>query len=386
MKHKSGYQKKVLMLSSVASMIDQFNMSNIRMLLKMEYEVHVACNFKEGNTCDGRRIKKFQKALEEMCVVWHQWDCPRNVWPVWKCCRAYRQLLELARQHAFVWIHCHSPVGGVLARLVAHRRKIRVAYTAHGFHFYKGAPLKSWLLYYPVEKLLSRWTDVLITVNKEDYCFAMLHLEAGKVFRIPGIGIDTERFAAYDPKETKEVFCRNMQIPEDANILLSVGELSVRKNHSQVLPLLQQLDQNVYYVVCGQGELREYLEGYALKLGIQERVRLLGFQEELRDIYKYADIFVFPSLQEGLPAALMEAMASGLPCVVSDIRGNRELIDKSGGIRVPLEHPGRFRKAVQRLLDDEARRQEYGRYNQRKIRNYDQEIVYRRMKKIYEEL
>ena len=138
-------QRKVLMLSSVASMIDQFNMSNIRLLLEMGYEVHVACNFTKGNTCDQRRVKKLCGTLREMRVRLHPWDCPRTICP--GCLRAYRQLLELLARIPFAWMHCHSPVGGALARLAGHRMGVPVVYTAHGFHFYKGAPLKNWLVY-----------------------------------------------------------------------------------------------------------------------------------------------------------------------------------------------------------------------------------------------
>lgn len=156
-------KEKVLVAASVASMIDQFNMPNIRLLLEMGYEVHVACNLKEGNTCDDRRIRRLVKTLDELHVRLHQWDCPRSILPAWKCYRAYRQFLGLLKRQRFAWIHSQSPVGGALARIAAHGLGIRVAYTAHGFHFYKGAPLQNWLLYYPAEKLLARWTDRLWT-------------------------------------------------------------------------------------------------------------------------------------------------------------------------------------------------------------------------------
>ncbi len=188
----SDSKKAVLMIASVASMIDQFNMPNIRLLQEMGYEVHVACNFKEGNTCDAKRIRKLKETLASMQVVWHQWDCPRDVSSVKKCWNAYCQLRRLFRNNTFAWMHCHSPIGGALARIAARKGKIRVIYTAHGFHFYRGAPLRNWMFYYPVEKLLAGWTDVLITINREDYQFAGRRLKAGAVCHIPGVGIDVE--------------------------------------------------------------------------------------------------------------------------------------------------------------------------------------------------
>lgn len=391
-------KKTILMLASVASMIDQFNMQNIRLLLEMGYAVSVACNFYAGNTCDRKRIRKLVQTLRKLDVTYYQWDCPRNIVPLTACLRAYRQLTELTDKHSFAWIHCHSPVGGVLARLVAHQKGIRVIYTAHGFHFYKGAPLKNWLLYYPAEKLLSYWTDVLITVNWEDYRFAKHHLCPGQLYHIPGVGIDTDRFAKKVPQ--KRVFRRKYQIPNDAVLLLSVGELSNRKNHRAVINAMAELSMpDLYYLVCGQGPCDSKLRKQADMLGIGECVKLAGYQEDLEEFYVNADIFVFPSVQEGLPAALMEAMAAGLPCIVSDIRGNRELIGwnqemdgmhdnvrdiaRVGGIRFLLKQPEQLGVAIARMVQDQKLRQVCGIYNQKKMKGYDKKVVDRQMWEIY---
>ncbi len=427
---QSGGIRKVLMCASVASMIDQFNLPNIRLLQEMGYEVHVACNFKEGNTCDARRLRELKRELRQMRAVWHQWDCPRSVYAFKKCCVAYRQLWKLTREHMFAWIHCHSPVGGALARMVAHQRNLRVIYTAHGFHFYKGAPFIHWFLYYPAEKLLSYWTDVLITVNKEDYRLAKRKLRAQRVYRIPGVGIDVAKFGQYPvnmPKmqdhtermndekrkfdekrrfhekrrfDEKRKFCRICKIPEDALVLLSVGELNKGKNHQMVLDALASMKRpNIYYFICGQGSRQKRLEQYAARLGVSSRVRMLGYQKNMPYIYRNSDIFVFPSMREGMPVALMEAMAAGMPCVVSDIRGNKELISdppagqwphkkgmlpQPGGMRFQLRRPWQLKKALELLAGNEALRKECGAYNQRKIRNYAQETVQKYMRKIYE--
>lgn len=386
---------KVLIAASVASMIDQFNLPNIRLLQKLGYEVHIACNFKEGNTCSAKRIRNLQEGLKEMQAMWHQWDCPRNPGNVLQCHRAYRQLWELTRQYAFAWIHCHSPLGGALARIVAYRRGIRVIYTAHGFHFYRGAPLKNWIVYYPVEKLLSYGTDLLITVNQEDYCFARHRLRQKKTCHIPGVGIDVEKFRPLD-KEQKRMrrkqFCLKYRIPREAIVLLSVGELSRRKNHQLVLSALAELArEDVYYVICGRGAYRKKLIRQAERLGISSRVRMIGFQEDMARIYQSADMFVFPSLQEGMPTALMEAMAAGLPCIVSDIRGSRELVTEQGGSRFQL-YPGRARfvntqlqEQMTRLLEQPQLWERYGRHNQEKVKSYDITVVNKKMKHIYEE-
>ncbi len=384
---------KVLLAASVASMIDQFNMANISLLKQLGYEVHVACNFQEGNTCNSARIQKLQKNLTRLHVIWHQWDCPRGTGSVQKCLQAYDQLLELLTIHAYAWMHCHSPVGGVLARIAAHKKGIPVVYTAHGFHFYQKAPFKNWLLYYPVEKLLSRWTDVLVTVNREDHCFARRRLSAGRVCYIPGIGVNTKLYAKRAVEAEKREFRSKYGLPQDAVVLLSVGELSSRKNHQLALAAVGVLaaagelaGKKICYLICGQGPMQKELDLQAETLGIAAAVQLTGYQEDLQIFYQNADIFVFPSIQEGLPVALMEAMASGLPCVVSDIRGNRELISRK--FRIPLEAdaPYAMARLLKLLIGHPSLRKEEGCRNQRKVQRYGQKAVQKKMSVIYKSM
>ncbi|MCI9123633.1 MAG: glycosyltransferase family 4 protein [Eubacterium sp.] len=383
--------KRVLMLASVASMIDQFNMPNIRLLQDMGYEVHTACNFKEGNTCDAARIERLQNTLRAMGVTAHQWDCPRGIRSIRKCARAYVQLKKLLKQYSFAWMHCHSPVGGALARIGAHRQGIPVIYTAHGFHFYKGAPVWNWLFYYPVEKLLAHWTDVLITVNKEDYRLAKRRMRAGMVCYTPGIGIDVKAGvlpecirSKHGLRQFRREFLEKYHIPQDGLLLLSVGELSRRKNHMAVIDALARLSRkDIYYVICGQGAWDHKLMAFASKLGVLPYIRLTGYLEDMERMYRCADIFVFPSRQEGMPVALMEAMSFGLACIVSDIRGNRELIDLRGGAVFPLGNGGRLATCIMELKDDIGRRQACGMFNRWKIKQYGMDVVGKRMRGIY---
>lgn len=417
---KNKENRKVLMTASVASMIDQFNMQNIRLLQQLGYEVHAACNFIEGNTCDEQRIRKFQRMLKMMGVYCHQWDCPRNLWSIAKGFYAYRHMLRLLECHSFAWIHCHSPIGGALARIAAHQKKVRVVYTAHGFHFYKGAPMLSWLLFYPVEKLLAHWTDVLITVNKEDYRLAKKKLKAQKVFYTPGAGIDTGRFwngNVQKRQQEREAFRKRYKMSKDVFVLLSVGELSRNKNHQAVISALAGMpDREIHYFICGQGKLKKYLLRKAEKNGVAGRVHILGYQENISEFYRSADLFVLPSRREGLSAALIEAMASGLPCVVSDIRGNRELIGRGqklctgsfdrrlihrrlihssdsscadcgsacGGILFPPMQTERLAEALEVFMENPQLRHDAGCYNRKRVRKYDVTKVSRRMEWIYE--
>ena len=174
---------------------------------------------------------------------------------------------------------------------------------------------------------MARWTDVLITINKEDYTRAQ-KFKSGKVVYVPGVGIDVLKFSEPIAEEQRHEIRAGMGVPDDAVLLCSVGELNNNKNHSLVIRALALLEnENVHYCIAGEGDCRERLTALSQELGMADRVHLLGYRSDMREVYKSSDIFCFPSLREGLPVSLMEAMASGLPCVTSRIRGNVDLLD-----------------------------------------------------------
>lgn len=317
-------REKVLIVASVASMIDQFNIPNIRLLQEMGYEVHVACNFEKGNSCSLEKIQTLKKLLENIEVKYYQINFERNILKIFSNFSAYKEVKKILEKNKYKFLHCHSPIGGVIGRIAGYLTQTKVIYTAHGFHFFKGAPLLNWLLYYPIEKYLSRYTEILITINKEDYERAKTFY-AKKVEYIPGVGIDVEKIK--NIKIDKEQKRKELGLSKDSIVLLSVGELNKNKNHSIVIKALAKLNNpNIHYLICGQGNLKEYLEKLIKKLKLENNVKLLGFRKDIYEIYKISDIFVFPSKREGLSVALMEAIVCELPIICSDIRGNRDLI------------------------------------------------------------
>ncbi|MGL5692516.1 MAG: glycosyltransferase, partial [Peptostreptococcaceae bacterium] len=302
--------KKVLMLASVASMIDQFNMQNIAILQEQGYDVHVAANFEQGSTSSSERMVEFKKELSEKNISYFQIDFSRNVTNIPQNIKAYAQIKKLLVENEYEFIHCHSPIGGVCGRIAAKITGTKVIYTAHGFHFYKGAPKVNWMIYYPIEKVLSYITDILITINKEDYELAKKKMKAKKVEYVPGVGVDIGKFASIEiDKEKKR---RELGLSEDNVVLLSVGELNKNKNHEVIIRGLAELkDSNVHYIIAGRGELESYLNELAKELSIVNQVHLLGFRTDVSELYKVADVFCFPSYREGLSVAMMEAIASG---------------------------------------------------------------------------
>lgn len=316
--------KKALQLASVASMIDQFSMSNIELLQSLGYHVDVVADYTNPGNISNERSEELQSRLKEMGAEPIDIPIPRTMDP-FAIRRAYKLVKILVTTEHYDLIHCHSPIGGAITRMAAKsERKIgtRVIYTAHGFHFYDGAPVKNWLIYYPVEKWLSKYTDVLITINQEDYKRAEKFFHSTKTVYIPGVGVDTEKFK---PRESgRDKIRKELGIPEERVLLLSVGELNENKNHNAVIRAIQGIS-NLTYVIVGKGELKDKLETSAKECNVD--LRVMGYRADVVDFYNAADVYILPSIREGLNVSLMEAMASGLASCASRIRGNVDLVD-----------------------------------------------------------
>lgn len=378
--------KKALIVASVASMIDQFNMPNIRLLQRLGYQVDVACNMEQGSSCSPERIAKMREKLTEMGVGCYHIDCPRSVLRADRHFKALSQLSRLAKENHYALMHCHSPIGGMLARLAfrSHRKKgTKVIYTAHGFHFYKGAPLLNWCLFYPVEKLCARWTDVLITINQEDLDLATRKMSAGRTLYIPGVGISVDRFAGAEGNRAEKR--RELGIPEDAFLLCSVGELNVNKNHEiMIRAMAKQPRKDIHYMIAGVGEGKERLLGIARELGLEDRLHLLGYRNDVEQLYRCADVCVFPSIREGQGLAAVEGMASGLPLIVSDNRGTRGFLKHGENALVcKFDDADAFADALTRLYEDPELRCRMAQANQRLSRQFDVSLVCEQMEEIY---
>lgn len=284
----------------------------------------------EGNTVNIATNETDSKVPE----CYREWGC--RVYPI-ECTRsvvckgnfnAIRELREVVSKNTYDIVHCHTPIAAACVRVACRRLRkngMKVVYTAHGFHFFKGAPLKNWLFYYPVEKLLSYWTDCLITINREDYKRAKKKFHAKRTEYVPGVGIDLEKFSSgfVDINEKR----KSLGISENDIMLLSVGELSERKNHEAVIRALAGIDNaEIKYFVAGQGGLQGHLSALIKEYGMEDNITLLGYRTDISELCQAADLFVFPSKQEGLPVAMMEAIACGTPVICSRIRGNVELI------------------------------------------------------------
>lgn len=338
--------KKVLYVATVVKThIMEFHIPYLKMFKEKGWETSVAA-------------KNDYENLNDCSIPYcdHYYDIPFERFPIKrKNIQAYKLLKKIIEEEHFDIIHCHTPVGAMLARLAAkdvRNNGTKVIYTAHGFHFYTGAPLINWILYYPVERWLAHYTDVLITINKEDYERAK-KFKVRQVEYIPGVGIDVEKF--YPNPCDRDKKRQELGINSDDIVLLSVGELNENKNHRLIIELLPYLKNNIFYVICGKGPLMEEYINLANKLGIQKRLKLMGYVNDTPNYYRIADLFVFPSKREGLPVSIMEAMASGLPIIATDIRGSRDLLGDSSNVLFSLDDDRDYIiKSINKLLKNRA--------------------------------
>lgn len=363
--------KKILIVSTVSRQFYLFEQGNIEVLKSLGYEVHGAANFEDAN-----------ERLDELDIVRHPFNIQRTPFSL-KNIKAYNQLKRIMKSENFDAVHCHSPMGGVLTRLAAKSIGLSpVIYTAHGFHFYDGAPRKNWVIYYNVEKYLSKFTDTIVTINKEDYIRAKT-FKAKSVLSVPGIGVDSSKFD--NVKVDRDKKREELAIPEGAVVLLTIGEMIKRKNHETALRALAQLrNDNCIFLICGRGELESYLKNLAANLGIDDKVRFLGFRNDIPEICIASDIFVFPSYQEGLPVSVLEAMSAGLPIIASRIRGNTDLIqdDIGGYLHDPEDYLG-IAKSIDKVIEDESLRSKMSVRNKDEAKKYDKQAVKDKMRDLY---
>lgn len=369
---------KLLYILNYAHKLNQFSESAMLAARSLGWEFHVATNW--GYESDQER----DADAREHGILLHQIDFHRN--PLHPSnYRAYRQLFALMQREKYDLVHCNTPIGGVAGRIAARRLGIQpVIYEAHGFHFYQGAALSSWLIFYPIERMLARWTDALITINTEDERRAekMRLRKGGRRFYLPGIGIDVSRYADL-PKDCL-MLRDELKIAQSDPLVLSVGELNRNKNHEVVIRALAYLP-SVHYAIAGKGELLSHLIQVAREQGVVDRVHFLGFRTDIYQVYQSGDIFCLPSFREGLSASIMEAMASGLPVVCSNIRGNIDLVlPGEGGMLITPNDVLGFSKAIQAILTDPLLAKRMGEYNRNRIQGFSLEHVTALQRQIYE--
>lgn len=323
-------KQRILILATTASMIEQFNMHNIILLKSLGAEIHVGTNFRNPGTITKDLSMKLITRLQDLGVMCHQIDFKRGIGTHKTNKRALKQVCDVIQRENITGIHAQSPLGGIIGRRAAHKMNIKILYTAHGLQFFKGGPIRDWLLFFPIEWFYARWTDALVTINTDDYKIAK-YLPVKHRYYIPGVGIDLKRIKKFsDNKKIKlrTQIRRQLGVADNDFLIISVGELSKRKNHANVIKAIHKINNpHIKYIIAGIGEEKEKLIKLIKKFNLENNVKLLGYVEDLDGLYFAADLNVFISKREGLGLGGLDGVAHRLYIIGNGNTGMKDYID-----------------------------------------------------------
>lgn len=372
---------KMLYILNTTNRVNNFSYSSMLAAQELGIEFHIAGNWTGySNPADKRTDeKKYGIKIHQIDFIRTPYD-PRNI-------KAYRQVVELVKREKFDVIHCNTPIGGVVGRLAGKKCGVyKIIYEAHGFHFFNGAPKLNWVIYYPIEKWLACYTDCIVTMNVEDNAIAKKFKLRNEsvVYNVHGVGIDLSEYEGIG--QYRDHKREELGFSEEDIVLISMGDLIARKNYRVAIEAIAKCNNpKLHYIICGKGKELNNLKQVAVSLGVAKQVHFLGFRTDIKELLAASDMFVLTSLQEGLPRSTMEAMASGLPCIVSKIRGNVDLIENGkGGFLCNPYNANQFAEAIQSCSF--ARRRIFCHNNLLTIKKFDVKMVIDEMKRIYEEV
>ena len=370
-------KNKILFVANIHKHFMAFHLPYIIWLKGQGYEVHVAAN--DASTLIEDADKQFIIPISRKPFSFE------NI-------KATIALKRIIKQEQYCLVHCHTAMGSVTARIAAKSFRgngLKVLYTAHGFHFYKGSPRLYWLLYYPVEKYLSKFTDVIITINKEDFELVQKKEFRNKFsFLLPGVGVKNEKFNQVDD-HIKLALREKNNLKNDDFILIYAAEYIYRKNHKfliEAIPSLIKKIPNLKVLLAGRGELMQEVKKEVQDLKLQKTLLQLGFRTDIDELYKLADVGISTSRQEGLGLNLAEEMMCGLPVVASLDRGHKEIIDHSiNGFLFEQNDKNQFEEYILYLFQNLKIRLEMSLQAKIKSQKFELENSLKEMQKIYKQ-
>ena len=302
--------------------------------------------------------------------------------------KAGKEVAKIIEQGCYDVVSCHTPLSSFFTRYCARHCETKMMYTAHGFHFYEGAPFINRTLYKTMEKMAAKYTDVLVTINEEDYRAAKEFKlrKNGVVKLIPGVGIDIEEIEI--AKKDKEFVKQSLGLNKDSYVCLSVGELNKNKNQLFVLENLKeyfQQDSNMHYLICGVGPLQNQIQDWITRNHLDSQIHLLGYRNDVRSILYGVDVFFSPSLREGLPVSVMEAMVVGVPIIASNVRGNRDLIKNAkNGLLFEIGNSEQLKQRFESLYKNPSYGKELASQAREDVRKYSKEHIDKMILELYE--
>lgn len=367
--------KKVLFTATVDSHILAFHLPFLKWFKEQGYEVHVATNGDEEIPYCDKKIKiSFERSPFKL----------NNI-------KAIFQLKKVLLKEKYDIIHTHTPMGSVVTRLAAKKARkqgTRIIYTAHGFHFYKGAPLLNWCLFYPVEKYLSKYTDTLILINKEDYNLAKKKFKKCKdIEYVPGVGIDEKKFDVKMTKEDKHKLRKELGLKDTDFVMIYPAELNKNKNQIMLIDAMEQLINkypDIHLLLPGKDSYNGYYQKIVKEKNLDKNIHFLGFRKDIPQLLNVSDLAVATSKREGLPVNIMEAMYVGLPIIATNCRGQRDLI-KNGknGYLIDINDVNKLVFNIKKIYNNRKIIEEAMANNKKEISKYLLKRINSLMKKIY---
>lgn len=362
-------------MTTVSRTINAFLIPHIEMLLDNGYEVDCACSID----------KPVDKELQNKGVKIFEVPFSRNPLGIGNI-KAFMRLMELQRINNYDIVHVHTPIAAIYGRLLKlGYSNLKTIYTAHGYHFLKGGSKLSWLIYYPIEKIMAKFTDVIININKEDFEITKEKLKPRSSYFLNGVGLDLSKYKKLSKDEILEKK-KELGINDNDFIVLMIAELNKNKNHIQLINAMEILStqySNIKVFCIGDGDMREDLEQQIISRNLQNNIFMLGYRQDVNKLINISDIGILMSYREGLPRNIMEFMASGRKVIATNIRGCRDLIcNETVGTLVNVGDYEETAKAIEKYYLSRDRR-----FNvSNEIKKYDIESVNSELLKIYESI
>ena len=367
---------KLLVVTTVPITIRSFLLPFVRHFISLGWQVDgMAQGISEDDDC----VRECDRVYDI------QWS--RNVFDPRNLLAGISRVREVVSQENYDLVHVHTPIAAFVTRYALKDSQVKVIYTAHGFHFYKGGNAIKNTIFFNLEKLAGNWTDYLVVINQEDEAAARNNrfLSDEKIYYTRGIGVDTDYYAAgkVEPKAIAKVK-RELQLSDTDSLLLSIAEFTPRKRHPDLLnALAKTANPKIHLALAGEGKTRSAMEALARELNIDKQVHFLGYRKDIPTLIQAADAVLLVSQQEGLPRSIMEAMCLNTPVIGTNIRGTQDLLSDGCGLLVELGNTDALAEAMIRVVEDPQSLATMAEKAKVKMQDYDIEQIIKQYEDIY---
>lgn len=367
---------KILFVANIHKHFSVFHLPYIILLRMQGHEVHLAANGIE---------EKIDSANRQILIPFGRSPVDKNN------IKAYLELKNLIENEKYNLVYCHTSIASAITRLaclnIRKNGNTKLLYVVHGFDFSKYSSLKSWLMYFPLERFLSRFTDGMVTINKEDYNLIFEKKFKNKdTFLINGIGINSERLK--DATKLSKMNLRDEYGYDERDfILIYIAEFIHRKNHKFIIdstPILKSKIPNLRILFVGKGQLMDDMQGVVREMNLSAYISFLGFRSDIGNLICLSDVGVSSSKLEGLGLNIAEAQFCGLPVVATHDKGHEELIQHGfNGYLFPVNDKDKFIEYIETLYLNEVLRKSFGKNASEFVKKFDISVSLAQMDEIF---